>query len=141
VESKGAARRSPQFVGVLAKTPFCSLALSDEGNPSNGKEGRDESRPYTHGESRNNFRGAGLLWSALDNWNLDGERGRAGVRFLLFRDGQPSGRQSHLFLYQLQDGSYVAGVGEVRACCRWGTPCSLSLPTVQVCFVSRAGTS
>jgi hypothetical protein len=52
-------------------------------------------------------------------------------------DEQPSGRQSHLFLYQLQDGSYVAGVVEVRACCRWGTPCSLSLPTVQVCLEGR----
>jgi hypothetical protein len=46
VESKGAARRGPQFVGVLAKTPFCSLALAEKGNRGNGKEGRDESRPY-----------------------------------------------------------------------------------------------
>jgi hypothetical protein len=39
--------------------------------------------------------------------------------------GNPPGVKSHLFLYQLQDSSYVAGVGEVRACCRLGTPCSV----------------
>jgi hypothetical protein len=92
VESKGAARPSPQFVGELAKTLFCSLALADKGNPSSGKEGRDESRPsILAGCQRNNFCRAGLLWSALDNWNSDGERGRAGVRFLMYGMGNPRG--------------------------------------------------
>src|SRR5271167_3798222 len=79
VESKGAARRSPQFVGELAKTPFCSLAPTDRRNPSPcclrgklccGREGRDESRPYIlAGWPRNNFRFAGLWQSGLDKWD------------------------------------------------------------------------
>lgn len=60
----------------------------------------------------------------------------------IVRDGQPSGRQSHLFVYQLRDSSYyLAGVGGVRACCRWDTPCSV-LALQHKCVSSRrAGTS
>lgn len=41
------------------------------------------------------------------------------------RSGNPPGGNPHLFVYQLQVCSYVAGVGEVRTCCRLGTPCSV----------------
>ena len=72
-------------------------------------------------------------------WIRRTRMGNAGAResIPIVRDGQPSGRQSHLFVYQLQDRSYVGEVGEVRARCCWGTPCSLSLLTAQVCLILK----
>ena len=63
------ARRSPQFVGELAKTLCCSLALTGErklgafaglGESTLNREGRDESRPYiAAGDTRHQGRHAG----------------------------------------------------------------------------------